>query len=55
MFEEKIEKIIGKGDGAFSELKKKALTKEEIQKLNAEKVEQLKKKADTEDIVNKII
>ena len=55
MFEEKIEKIIGKPAEPFSGIKGKALTKEEIRKLNAEKVAQMKKKTTSEDIVDNIL
>ena len=55
MFDDKIEKIIGKSGEAFSGLKEKVLTKEQLLKINADKIEQLKKKSDTQDIVDRII
>ena len=55
MFDEKIEKIIGKTTEPFGGLKAKALTKEELAKLNADKIEQIKKKSDTEKIVDNIL
>ena len=54
MFDDKIKQIIGEVK-PFDSLKEKALSKAEIEALNARKIEQLKKKSDAENIVKKII